>query len=62
MYIKGKEVITHEEMFCNKDDFIKREDVIFALLKAFSKPKGRELTETEFNALKYILAIKSKKQ
>lgn len=55
MHIK----ISQEQLFQNKEDMIKKEDAIWAVLNALAVPTGRRLTNTDIQILYNIINLPS---
>ena len=49
--------ISQEQLFQNKEDLIKREDVIWAVINAMSIPVGRTLSITDMRILSNIIDL-----
>lgn len=49
--------ITPEQLFQNKEDLVKREDVIWAVINTLSIPLGRELSNTDMRILSSLMNL-----
>ena len=49
--------ISQEQLFEHKEDLIKREDVIWAVINAMSIPVGRKLSLTDMRVLSNLLDV-----
>lgn len=49
--------ISQEQLFEHKEDLIKREDVIWAVINAMSIPAGRKLSLTDMRVLSNLLDV-----
>ena len=49
--------ISQEQLFQNKEDLVKREDVIWAVVNAMSIPAGRLLTVTDMRILSNLIDL-----
>ena len=49
--------ISQEQLFQNKEDLVKREDVIWAVINAMSIPVGRSLSITDMRILSNLIDL-----
>ena len=49
--------ISQEQLFQNKEDLVKREDVIWAVINAMSIPTGRQLSVTDMRILSNLIDL-----
>ena len=49
--------ISQEQLFQNKEDLIKREDVIWAVINAMSIPTGQQLSVTDMRILSSLIDL-----
>ena len=49
--------ISQEQLFEHKEDLVKREDVIWAVINAMSIPVGRKLSITDMRILSNLIDI-----
>jgi hypothetical protein len=49
--------ISQEQLFQNKEDLVKREDVIWAVINAMSIPVGRSLSVTDMRILSNLIDL-----